>query len=225
MIRLSETICDTISKAILDGAFTQGERLPSELDMAAEYQVSRPVIRESLRRLESLGLVTVKKGPTGGIFVAHNFHKPVCDTLTTLVNAGRVSPDNIFDVMQVLMGQVATRAAVFGRRGETGQSAARPGCDSKEETEGGNGILSGSKAFFLNLAALSHNPALEVLINAMMALLQQYFSDTRDPGFENKSLIFQEKMSNCILEKDAKGAQSLVNDHIIDMRRRLYQMD
>lgn len=224
MIRLSERISTTICKAILDGAYTPGERLPSEIDLAAEYQVSRSVIRESLRNLEGLGMVAVKKGPKGGIFVVNHFHRPVCNSLKSLVNAGRISPENIFEVMHVLMRHAAARAAVFGEPGEPVESALF--LDGSQAGTGDiGGILSGQKNFFLELAAASKNPVVEVLVNAMIELLGNYFTDIYDPAFEKISLNFRNKMSTCISDKDSEAAARLMNDFILDMRRRVYQAD
>jgi DNA-binding MarR family transcriptional regulator len=66
--RFSDQIADLIQKKILEDKLAIGTNLPSEKEMAGEFQVSRSVIREALRILEISGLVNIKKGPTGGIF-------------------------------------------------------------------------------------------------------------------------------------------------------------
>ena len=44
------------------GRWKPGERLPGENELAAAYNVSRPVVREALRRLEAGGIVQVAQG-------------------------------------------------------------------------------------------------------------------------------------------------------------------
>ena len=53
--------------AICSGAITVGERLPSESALATRYAVSRAVVREVLRSLESAGLTMTRSGK--GTFV------------------------------------------------------------------------------------------------------------------------------------------------------------
>lgn len=55
-----------IKQRILDGEFT-GERIPAEMELAAELGVSRTTIREALSRLESEGVIYRKQG--AGTFV------------------------------------------------------------------------------------------------------------------------------------------------------------
>ena len=47
-----------------------GDRLGREEDLAREFGVSRPTLREALRVLSSAHLIRASKGPGGGIFVA-----------------------------------------------------------------------------------------------------------------------------------------------------------
>lgn len=64
---LSDAVFDRLSQAIKSGAYGEDERLPAEHDLAAEFQVSRPVIREALRRLREQGLIYSRRG--AGSFV------------------------------------------------------------------------------------------------------------------------------------------------------------
>jgi GntR family transcriptional repressor for pyruvate dehydrogenase complex len=64
---LSELVFERLSQAIKSGAYAEDERLPTEHDLAAEFQVSRPVIREALQRLRDQGLIYSRRG--AGSFV------------------------------------------------------------------------------------------------------------------------------------------------------------
>ena len=67
--RASTDIAELIKSAILSRKFKEGDRLPAERDLATQFQVGRMTIREALRTLEAKGLITIRKGSSGGAFV------------------------------------------------------------------------------------------------------------------------------------------------------------
>lgn len=64
---LSDAVFDRIQRAIKSGAYAVNERLPTEHALAAEFQVSRPVVRDALQRLRDQGLIYSRRG--AGSFV------------------------------------------------------------------------------------------------------------------------------------------------------------
>lgn len=67
--RAFEDIAEQIKQAILTKRLNDGDRLPSERELAEQFQVGRVTIREAMRMLETMGLVQIKKGSAGGAFV------------------------------------------------------------------------------------------------------------------------------------------------------------
>jgi len=66
---LAKQISGKIRDAILDGALKVEERLPTEEELAERFGVSRPTIREALKRLAAQNLIHTRRGPLGGSFV------------------------------------------------------------------------------------------------------------------------------------------------------------
>lgn len=60
--RLADSISDSIAHAVLEGSLAPGDALPSEGEIAREFDVSRPIAREALRHLSSAGLVHTQQG-------------------------------------------------------------------------------------------------------------------------------------------------------------------
>ena len=67
---LADVVYDSLRRAIANGAYAEDERLPGENDLAAQFDVSRPVIRAALKRLRTDGLVTSRQG--SGSYVSAN---------------------------------------------------------------------------------------------------------------------------------------------------------
>jgi DNA-binding FadR family transcriptional regulator len=66
--KLRQQIANAIAVSIRDGRWATGKRLPSERDLAEDYKVSRPTIREAMIILEARGLVAARHG--AGVYIA-----------------------------------------------------------------------------------------------------------------------------------------------------------
>ncbi|CDQ44592.1 FadR/GntR family transcriptional regulator [Mycolicibacterium neoaurum] len=59
-----ENVVEQIVDEVLSGALQPGDQLPSERRLAEVLGVSRPAVREALKRLSSIGLVEIRQGDT-----------------------------------------------------------------------------------------------------------------------------------------------------------------
>jgi len=66
---LAPQIADAIRDSIISGDLRVDQRLPSESELAEKFNVSRPTIREALKRLAAQNLIRTLRGATGGAFV------------------------------------------------------------------------------------------------------------------------------------------------------------
>ena len=59
---LADVVYDRIRRAIVQGDYAADERLPGETSLAAQFDVSRPVVRAALKRLRDEGLIISRQG-------------------------------------------------------------------------------------------------------------------------------------------------------------------
>lgn len=79
--RSSDKIENQLIRSILDGVYSVGSTLPPERELAKEFEVGRPTIREVLQRLGRGGWITGRKGMPA---IVNDFWSN--GNLTTLVN-------------------------------------------------------------------------------------------------------------------------------------------
>lgn len=72
---LPAKIAKALRDAILTGELTADDRLPSESDLADHFDVSRPTVREALKRLAAQSLIRTERGAFGGAFVRRLSYK------------------------------------------------------------------------------------------------------------------------------------------------------
>ncbi|MCI2398536.1 GntR family transcriptional regulator [Aliiroseovarius subalbicans] len=66
---LSMQIAAAIRDAIVEGGLIVDQRLPSEAELCEQFGVSRPTVREALKRLAAQNLIRTQRGASGGAFV------------------------------------------------------------------------------------------------------------------------------------------------------------
>ncbi|PWL17482.1 GntR family transcriptional regulator [Falsochrobactrum shanghaiense] len=66
--RTADDVIRQIESLILEGVLRGGDRLPGERELARQFDISRPILREALKHLENAGLLISRHG--GGTFVA-----------------------------------------------------------------------------------------------------------------------------------------------------------
>ena len=68
---LSTEISEQIKESIINKDLDVGSRLPSELELAEQFNVGRSTIREALKRLAAQSLIRTQRGASGGAFINH----------------------------------------------------------------------------------------------------------------------------------------------------------
>lgn len=97
----ADLVVQRIAGVIKEQNLTAGERLPGEHQLVEQLQVSRPVLREALARLQNMGLVDIQRGR--GTFVANR---------TSLANCVRLLRSAVTISPQELRAYAELRAAI-----------------------------------------------------------------------------------------------------------------
>ena len=90
-ISAAESVRAQLLALIQDGGLSVGDRLPSELELARSFAVSRPIVREALGALRAAGVVESRSG--SGTFV-----KATQPTRSGLLLLGRYSAEDLYEV-------------------------------------------------------------------------------------------------------------------------------
>jgi GntR family transcriptional regulator, transcriptional repressor for pyruvate dehydrogenase complex len=111
----SHVVAERIRNLVTSEGLKPGDRLGREEDLAREFGVSRPTLREALRLLSSEHLVRASKGPGGGIFVAatpeQGIGLSVSAAVATMLNAHSIGLDELLETRMLLEIPLAGLAA------------------------------------------------------------------------------------------------------------------
>lgn len=109
--RTSEAVIENLEARILDGTFEDGEKLPSEEQLATQLGVGRRAIREALKVLEAKGLVNIQMGV--GAIVQRNDLDSFLTTLThnvrSYLSVNRADLEHVMEFRKLLEGAAMER--------------------------------------------------------------------------------------------------------------------
>ncbi len=191
-----QQIIKQIKDAIICGQLKVGDRLPNELDMAQEFNVSRSSVREALKSLEVLGIVESRKG--GGSFIANNINRSMTDSLSIYFMLNGCSIQDLID-MRVALELGAIRTIIDRRTDEeieTLGAALRDYIDAPD--------LESRKLcdqnFHAVLISLARNPLYDFLLNAHLFIFAKDVSYSHQVVEERGQLDDSVKMHTAIYE-------------------------
>lgn len=111
--RIADKIAEKLRAAIVGGRLRPGDALPSERELAEQYDVNRSSIREAMGRLETWGLVKIRHG--GATRVSDFLMGAGLELLPHLIElGGKVDPrilEDLHGIRGMLLGWCAEMAA------------------------------------------------------------------------------------------------------------------
>lgn len=168
-VRLSDRLAARLIHQIEAGAFKPGDRLPTELQLAATHGVSRSVVREAVHQVKSRGLLRSRQG--SGVYVAAPpANRPLAFDPTVLESLDAVV--QVVELRRVLEGEMAALAAQRATRSQlAGLRRALASIDAA--TDLGHFGLEEDFAFHRAIGEATGNPQFVLLIS----FIEQYLLD------------------------------------------------
>ena len=109
--KTTEIIIGQIRTAILEGRLAPGDRLPPEKQLGEQFQVSKQTLRESMRALEHMGLIDVRKGVGGGAFIVEVDEQVAARSLANYLYFKNLTIENLSEFRRIMEPYAAARAA------------------------------------------------------------------------------------------------------------------
>jgi DNA-binding FadR family transcriptional regulator len=219
-VRAFESVIEQIEHAILQGRYAAGDRLPPERELQTLLDVSRNTLRESLRVLEQKGLVEIRKGNRGGIFVKEPNADSMTESLGVFVQSERITLEQLSEFRQDLEGIVTRRAAEAARTGDTttlrrllaeAAECAEHGAERWEE------FMRIDRDVHLALARLAGNPLHHFFLETVHTNVHRYHITAYLPRTDatiRRTLSELEDIVAAVCRGRGERAESLAREHV-----------
>jgi GntR family transcriptional regulator, transcriptional repressor for pyruvate dehydrogenase complex len=221
--RISDEILHQIRDAVLSGKFQVGDRLPNERALAEQFAASRTSVREALRGLEQTGVIYIKKGINGGVFVADLDHRLVSRSFQTLLQLRKVTMDNIVEARLIFEPEAARLAAQRAQPKDLEEM--KQVIDKMSgAVETGELPQSFDLKFHKLIARAARNPILEMLSDSMLEVASQVITDLHPSIDVLKHVVERHReVFEAVRKRDGDLAFFVMSNHIIDVKNRLSQ--
>lgn len=201
---------ERIIGGISAGILLDGDRLPSEAELATSMGVATVTAREALVSLRARGLVATRRGREGGTFIT----LPTGDRSALLIaRLSGVSRVELRD-MAIHYAAICSTAAELAALNADGEDAAAIGrlLDADPDALVSGGIVGN---FLLELAALSQSARLtreHVRLHTDFGSLLSLAH--ADPSFDADMIELCRRIVGAVTNRDSACARGLVNDYI-----------
>lgn len=188
-------VAQQIVDEIVDQGLEPGAPLLPERVMLPRYGVARGTLRESLRILETYGLIKIKTGPGGGPVVADAGSRPLASVIALVLQMSRTSFRSIVDARLQLEPLLAREAA--SRRDDADLEALRDSIEQmRRDIDDGGEFLADNHVFHSAVAEAGKNPVLYNMVASLnwivdgTALGIDYLPETREAILQAHKRIY-----------------------------------
>ncbi len=209
---LYEQIADTIEQAIIEQG-SLAERLPSEMDLAKEFGVSRTIIREALKILKARGLVDVRVG--GGAYITKPEASDVSKLILRIVHIDRIKDEEVYAIRLILETAAIREAARRVTPLELEKLAEQ--VDSMEKNMYNLDVrIEKDCEFHCMIGRLSGNELLALLVESMTGVLKKFIIDGIRVSGGNEDGIYRHRLIlDALHTGDPDFAENVMRDHLV----------
>jgi GntR family transcriptional repressor for pyruvate dehydrogenase complex len=215
--KVFEQIAEQIEQLILSGKLRSGDRLPTERELAEQFQASRTAVREAMKTLAQRGLVDMRPGR--GTLVIDGTSQAMRHSLDLMMRVGQLSSSaELVEVREILEPEIAAMAAARATEEHLAAlaEAVRVMDDNLHDADR---YIAADNDFHRTLARATQNTFILAFLDSLVDLLSEQrkhiFSVTGGPvrGQEHHKLLLE-----TILRHDPETARTAMRSHLQQVR-------
>lgn len=216
-LSLVEQVVMQIESLIEKGHWAIGDKLPPEIELMEEFDVSRNTLREAIRALVHAGLLETKQG--SGTIVRSS------SSLGAAIER-HLEKSNLIETLEVRLAlerEAAQLAAIHRNNDDLQQlGTCMDQCRDAVQRDAVEDFITADMAFHKAMVKASHNQLLQELYEYMTEPLYASIRKLMitDTPFAYENLIHSELLE-AIREQNLEGATKYVNEYILAFKKRL----
>ncbi len=220
--RASEEVAREIQRRIQRERLEPGDFLGREEELAADFGVSRPTLREALRLLGGARLVSAQRGPGGGIFIARTaeqgIDRSLSDTIALMLETESVTLDELLEA-RVMLEVPMAGAAAYLADDDTLEEIRAAIAFAESAAPDDLAALGEADARVHRALAAVGNRVVRALTGWMLEVLQPALAEAVGDAVVPAAVVSHHRALLRALERgDAAAAERAMRDHLEYMR-------
>lgn len=209
-----EIVIDYIKQQIRNRELMIGELLPPERELSEKLGVSRNSVREALKILSVIGVISSRQG--AGNCVSCDFDYYLVDTFSMMFILGELDYDQINQIRIGLEMQAYALAVKYADNSEILQMQEYVEKLDRSQNEEENTLW--DKKIHYAIAKASRNVLIQNILNALSEVMDVFIEDMRREILrteERKEMLqeFHKQMVEYLIKRDAKNGQKALMQH------------
>lgn len=215
----SEQIAREIRRYIEREGLRPGDRIGTEHELSREFGVSRPTLREGLRRLAGSHLIRVQKGRAGGVFVDNTpnagIGRHVSESIAAMLESESVTLCELVEARMLLEVPLAGQAAE--RADQTTIAALLKSIDdAKGHAPAGDEFRLADARFHRAIAVAAGNDLLVTFTSWILDVLQPSLIEHLGSAIDGELIICQHQAIMRAIRRHQRGAAERAMRHHIE---------
>jgi DNA-binding FadR family transcriptional regulator len=212
----AEHVAQQLLERIIAAKLKPGSSFATEAELLSQFNVSRPTLRESLKLLESQGVLELRPGPGGGIIVREPSTDLLAHGLSVYLRLHEVPFSTVIKSREVIEPALAYEAAVNGSEedfAELETSIARmKALDAQSDQEA---FLEENRVFHSVIARASGNKVLEIFWETISILAHGEHHGIRySVGNQAHVIKAHQRILDACRRHDGKAAAAAMETHV-----------
>lgn len=212
-ISRADAVLERLTSLVITGALKPGDIFPSESELARQFEVSKPIVREALRQLAVMGAVEIRQGKPS--VVRPLDAKPLQLYLQLAVaslDKGLAEAIEMRRAFETHCAMLAARHATDAQKAALGEILQRMIAAQDEE----NAWVAADIDFHMAIAEMTGNTLLRFMCEAFQSTMDTTIRaihqrrDLRDPV---KTVARHTRIHDAIVAGDPAAAHAAMNEH------------
>jgi GntR family transcriptional repressor for pyruvate dehydrogenase complex len=206
-------VLTTFKRLISEGTLKLGSRLPAERELAEQFQVSRNSLRQGLKVLETIGVISQRVGD--GTYVTEAADSILGEPLNFLILLNGISLQELMEARMIVEPELAARAAE--RATPKTLADLRNEMDAMKASEADHKQLSRHDLNFHSIIFdAAGNRVCSMLFTVVHQSLHSLIEVTSYMVPVKHTLQFHRRIYNAIGQANPKAARKRMQEHLLD---------
>jgi GntR family transcriptional repressor for pyruvate dehydrogenase complex len=215
---LSTKLLDTFKQLISDGAIVPGGKLPAEREMASSLKVSRGSLRQVLKMLEIMGVVSQRVGD--GTYLNAAAPAILAEPMEFLLLLDGISFEELMDARLIVEPEITARAASRATPQQV-EALGRSLAQMEESSDRHDELIQGDLEFHRIIFQMAANRVCSLMFSIVHESLHSLMELTSQMVDLEHTALLHRRIYNAIRKGQAEEARARMFAHLTDAKQLL----